>query len=1330
MATNLTWATAPGTIANFSIGNTSTVDLIAVDTLNAGATITYSKISGDLPAGLSINSTGNISGVPEYSAPSNNYFTSLRYNFIVRARTSDGRTIDGQFIIIISNTVNEDFNWVTPAGTLGTIPNGQFYSLKIQADTTNNLGIKYSFVSGELPPGMQLISHQVDKTTTQPYYDPTNILKLSNLQTISVGDFVFNSNLLPNTRVISIDANTNTVTLSKFSVAKIEKNEIIKFYSPGYLQGVPTILNPVAVDESRVYRFTIRATNSLGRINDRSFTLNITNIYGPVIEPETTALGSYYDGTLFNKQLQVVELNPNVQIEWAVTSGKLPPGLTLNSDGVLTGYLEPLVLTGDYGPPNYDGATYVVDGVPDSGILDEEQYDTAPYEFNQLSQNLSYTFTVQAFDGANYDLQTYVLKVVSRVGMTADSSLPIDDSYLTVDSGNVRLPVIRNITSVLPSARQDSYYAFKVDGYDFSHKELTYRIVNTVGTFDGSPYDPLWDDSFELDPFFLYRPAPSGVEGGFDEIFSSASNLPGVLLDETTGWIHGKLNVQTTAYEEYKFGIIACKIEDDGLEYCSIPKYFTLPVIGDPNSIINWDSPSNLGTINNGTISEMFIKATLLSNPNEELEYTLVDSIGVSCRLPQGLTLLSSGEISGRATFEAFAIDDYTTTFDKNLLTVDRISTFTVKAETKTKTSSVTKTFTITLNVIDNEPYENLYIKAMPSLPQRQIYNSLISDTNIFDPSFIYRPLDPYYGVQNDLKMLFLSGLSASELSTYQESMIQNHFNKTYTFGDVKVATVLKDDYTLKYEVVYIEITDPGENANGNGPALSTDLSNTITNPYISEDGSTYNIIYPNSSDNMKIRLETGVGYQDQSSLPAWMTSNQLDSSTSTGFNIPLGYTKAIVIAYATPGNGKKIAYRIKQAGINFNQIEFVADRYQLDNYYSSNYNINKLSFINDRETTFDSDTNADVGSIVASTTYGVTVPFNEINGRPIDYIIANGGIDGVVDFRAGETIIFTQQEKFANPGPYDGWVDYSSSYIGDNILTTEIEGYDSAGYDPYSVIPGFLEKSQHSVVASTVHATETNITTTTYGNVYTVTVDSTTNIVPGSDIIFSGYAFGNLITGITYQVSSVVDDTHITINKPATTQTFTEQVLTGDGSNVIEGLNSSPDTSNTSVSVNGVSLIPYTDYVITGTAIQFSSSPGSGDLIIIRVYSTIGGKELYNASGSLTGQIYTNFRAGVWKINVVNNIVNLSCIQEISINDRVRVLFGKTLEGAVLSYSLDLTTGQTVPYYKTFVVNPTIRIRTTFNNDTTRFFTYRDEYYTGDDQDKYVKFPQYGVFN
>lgn len=1157
MATNtLSWVTKPGTLANFSIGNPATVQLIVADTKNTGATLAYSKISGNLPPGMTISNTGEISGIPEYSSATDNYFISLDYDFIVRVIASDGRVIDGKFTIIVNNTVNRDFLWVTPEGNLGTVPNGNFYSLIVQAESTANLGITYSLVSGELPPGMQLISHKVTKTITTLQFGPTTTIKISNVDTILVNDYVFGTKIAADTRVISINSANNTVTLSSATISGVDVGDTVDFYSPGYLQGVPTILDPVAVNESRNYRFTIRATNSLNRITDRAFGLNVTNIYGPIIEPETTFLGSYFDGTLFSRQLEVIQLNPVVEIEWSVTSGTLPPGLSLTDTGELYGYLLPVQLVGQYGPAGYDGEE-TVDGI----TVEQQEYDLGPYQFSQLNQNKAYTFTVQAFDGANYDLQTYVINVVSRPNYTADSSLPIDDAFLTVDSGNVYIPVIRNISSILPTARQDSYYAAKIDGYDFELETggapLVYKIVNTAGTYDGSPFDPLDRDDLN-----------NGLPGSFDLVSATTSNLPGVLLDSDSGWIFGKINPQTSAYEEFDFGVEVCKTIGN-VEYCSAPKYFTLPVIGDPNSVITWTSPTDLGNIDNGTISELRIEA--VSAKGTALTYRLVDQRGVSCRLPQGLKLLPTGEISGRATFESFSIDDYATTFDNETLTIDRTATFRVRAEAVDGTASSTRTFSLKLNIIDTEPYENLYLQAMPTVAQRQIYNALISDSSIFDPELIYRPDDHYFGVQQDLKMLFLPGLSPSELTEYQTAMIRNHFTKTYTFGEVKTAYVLDDTYGIKYEVVYVEVIDSAENAQGEGPALSTDLSNIISNPYISQDGSTYNVIYPNSSDNMKHRIETNIGYQDQSSLPPWMTSNQPDPNTATGFTIPLGYTKACVLAYAKAGSGEKLAYRIRKSEIDFNRIEFTVDRYQLDNFYTNNYDIANSRYIKDRETTFDADSNINIGAIVASVTYAVTVPYSQINGRPINYILANGGIDGIDNFTNGQTLVFAKQEQFENAGPYDGWVDYNNSYIGDNTETTQIEGFDSAGYDNYSVIPGFLEKSQ------------------------------------------------------------------------------------------------------------GTSAV--------------------------------------------------NRRGGIWRININNGVVNLDFVEEIEVYSRIRVLFGKTLSSAILTYSLDLQPGQTVPFYQVFTNNPTIRPRTTFNNDTTKFFTYRDEYYEPGAQDKYVKFPQYGVF-
>jgi hypothetical protein len=1158
----LSWVTKTGNIASLLVNVPVSLELIALD--NTNSTLTYTVISGSLPDGMSLSTVdkgvgalhqyvAEITGTPTSLLLNSSTLSKETYSFIVRVRSSDTSImpIDGAFTISLSNIVNNNFAWLTPAGDLGTIPSGEFYSLQLQAETNTGNPITYSFVSGELPSGMQLL--------------PT-----------------------------------------------------------GYLQGVPEFLNPVVVDQNQTYRFTVRATTG-NNIIDRSFSLSITNVFGPVIEPEITLLGQYFDGTYYSQQLTVFELNPAVQIQWSIKDGQLPSGISLSSTGMLSGYIDPIELIGEFGPSGYDSdnttnigttatmtnctisgttltvggftgtvqsqmyltgngvatGTYIVNSLgnnrwtitPSQNItsnvtisgevlnaMQQQEYDYGPYDFNQLSQNVSYTFTVQAFDGANYDLQKYVINIVSRPGYTADSTNTINNSFLTTDATNIYYPIIKNgSVTTLPIGRQGSYYSYKFDGYDFNSDPVTYSISNTIGCFD--TYVEGQDLGFDNLPF-----------DSFDSTSSYSINLPGISLDSETGWLYGNLNPQTEAIAYYNFGVVVSKVQAN-VKYSSTPIYFTLPVLGDINNTIQWITPANLGVIDNGAVSELFVEAS--SPIGASLIYSIYDVAGQTAALPQGLNFLPTGEISGRVSFEAFTIDNYSTTFDSDTTSIDRTFKFTVLVQTADGSASATREFTLTLNVIDPIPYENLYLTAMPAFDQRQIYNSIITDQEIFDPAIIYRPDDPWFGVQPKMQMLFLTGLSSNTLDAYETAIRENHWTKTYNFSNIKTASVLNTDYTTKYEVVYIEVTDPGENSSGVGPKQTVDLTNTIANPYIDEQGIEYKIVHPNSGDNMIAQLEAGIGYTDQSSLPPWMTSNQPNPSSKNTFFPPLGYTKAVVIAYTMPGAAKLIAYRLKNAGINFNNIDFTVDRYEVDDYYSTNFDPTTKTYIRGKETTFDALPRNNVGNIVSQVDYAVNIPFSEINGRPVDYINSvHGGLDGITNFQAGDTLIFAKQENFTISAPYDGWVDYSDAFIGDNITTPAIEGYDSEGYDIYSVIPGYLE-------------------------------------------------------------------------------------------------------------------------YIQGTATQ-------------------------------------NQRGGVWQVNIVNGTVYLTFVLQVNPNDRIQVLHSKSYAGAILYYNKNYTanSGYSVPFYSVYTVTfGAITPPTTFNAGTTKFFSNRDQYYTPGSEDKYLKFPQYGVF-
>ena len=161
------------------------------------------------------------------------------------------------------------------------------------------------------------------------------------------------------------------------------------------------------------------------------------------------------------------------------------------------------------------------------------------------------------------------------------------------------------------------------------------------------------------------------------------------------------------------------------------------------------------------------------------------------------------------------------------------------------------------------------------------------------------------------------------------------------------------------------------------------------------------------------------------------------------------------------PGASKLVAYRLKNAGINFKNIDFSVDRYLVDNYYGKNFNTTTQKYNPGIETTFDYLPSNNLGAIVARVKYAVTVPFTEINGKPLSYIRDRGGMDGDQFFSTGDTIVFYKQEGFVNAGTYDGWVRYTNAYLGDNITTAAIEGYDAEGYDTYTVVPGYIEKTQ-----------------------------------------------------------------------------------------------------------------------------------------------------------------------------------------------------------------------------------------------------------------------------
>ena len=354
-------------------------------------------------------------------------------------------------------------------------------------------------------------------------------------------------------------------------------------------------------------------------------------------------------------------------------------------------------------------------------------------------------------------------------------------------------------------------------------------------------------------------------------------------------------------------------------------------------------------------------------------------------KIPQGLKVTNDGFVQGRVSFEYMMFDTGATTFDVEMFdsgefsdftTFEQKFKFTVRAFSSDGVIDTYNTFTLEILPLTHDPYESLYIKALPNQTQREIFTSLVNNSDDIPVEDIYRPTDFYFGLQKDVRALIATGLSPKEATAYVEATAKNHFNNTLTFGDIKVATSYDDDNVAKYDIVYVELVDSamGIDPSTNNPAPASDtidlkIQKSITNmfdfikPMTADAGfpktSTGNQhadqgneieMYPNAIQNMRNRMKESVGSTilERFVLPDWMQDKQTSGEV-------IGWSLAAPIVYMKPGTGDRTAYRLKQrTETELKNISFEVDRFILDNNLSKYFDKTSQKFTITDETTFD----------------------------------------------------------------------------------------------------------------------------------------------------------------------------------------------------------------------------------------------------------------------------------------------------------------------------------------------------------------------------------------
>ena len=264
--------------------------------------------------------------------------------------------------------------------------------------------------------------------------------------------------------------------------------------------------------------------------------------------------------------------------------------------------------------------------------------------------------------------------------------------------------------------------------------------------------------------------------------------------------------------------VLRQKINTTNVEIVSTIKTFTLNVIGEVESTINWITDTDLGILPANRPSYLQLQAeTTLVGAN--LRYDLIDG-----KLPFGLELKKDGEIVGKPNqfsdstgLGLTTIDSRTTTFDGGTTSIDRKYTFRVLARDRFGYSASIKTFTLNITDTDDKVYSNVFIKPFLKPAQKTSFLDFINNYEIFPPEYIYRPYDENFGVQKELKTLVYAGIEAKALRDFVASTTLNHRRKSFYFGEVKSAMAkVPGSNEILYEVVYIEIKDPQQPTIGN----------------------------------------------------------------------------------------------------------------------------------------------------------------------------------------------------------------------------------------------------------------------------------------------------------------------------------------------------------------------------------------------------------------------------------------------------------------------------------------------------------------------------------
>ena len=885
--------------------------------------VSFSIISGKLPAGIRISGTYLVGSFYEVER------TTIS-TFVIRARrTIDNITEVSDRTFTINVEGADAPKWITEEGTLAVGVDPYRVATIIKARRSNNIvtlwtSLPHEFVLGnKINVSIPTLTgvDNIDSANVE-FKRPGRLSRINNFTGNGITTSFVLSEPMTNDDVIEVSLSLNGITTSPIQYLTNSQRTAITFISPP----VASCNILVTITEGWT-NFRIRNSQTLTYFKqgiDIAETVLTGNVQ-LVKDPLTFVL----DGTYIDFQLAATDtdLRAGDELEFFIedNAGQLPPGLILSRSGRITGFIDPILALditardGVFDANTFDTNPYDFGVVQNIGIAGYENIIT-PRKLNRY-----YEFRVTVTDGDTSAYRLFKIYVVGDDFLRADNTIMrIGDGTYSSDATYLRSPIWLSANN-LGVKRANNYVSIILDTFDPNPEigPIDYKLenINNDGSTSILPPGLFLDSSnAEIFGFVPYQPAVTQdykftlSVTKYDKENLELVEVQIVVADDTPygrksirinklseedkvlitddsirigTFLYTITDYQTLTSFEYdvislnetlrdtlnkNFVISKTYIRELSAEFTTrkSAKTFNIQVLGEVDSVIQWITPSDLGTVRANVASQLELQAQT-SVIGAELSYRLVNGT-----LPPGVTLQSNGQLIGRITqfgnivyrsywksAVSYTVGDvvkrkgseyrgllyrvikfhtsstvltpsnneywepYTflnnvkglTTFDTrtgtldNLAgTLDRSYTFTVVASDQFRYSALTKQFIVAINDPDVKLFSNIYAKPYPSQAKRNLYFSFINDLQIFTPDRIYRSSDPAFGVQAELKMLVYAGIETLAIENYVSALMKNTKRKRFRLGSAKKAVArTPGSNDSVYEIIYLEVFDEYE---------------------------------------------------------------------------------------------------------------------------------------------------------------------------------------------------------------------------------------------------------------------------------------------------------------------------------------------------------------------------------------------------------------------------------------------------------------------------------------------------------------------------------------